>query len=75
MASGKLQQTIKDDKRYLFQNYGDRLPACFVEGDGAYLYDQDGRRYIDFFSGIAVTGLGHSHAGPLTHQRPSLDSK
>ncbi len=33
------------------------------EGDGAFLYDQDGRRYIDFFSGIAVTGLGHSRAG------------
>ncbi len=33
----------------------------FVEGEGTYLLDSEGKRYIDFFSGIAVTSLGHSH--------------
>lgn len=61
MNSKKLTKIIADDKRYLFQNYGDRLPVCFVKGRGACLYDQDNRRYIDFFSGIAVTALGHAH--------------
>ncbi|TAL32994.1 MAG: aspartate aminotransferase family protein [Spirochaetes bacterium] len=59
MTSRKLQAIIDEDREYLFQNYGDRLPVCFVRGEGAYLYDQDDRRYLDFFCGIAVTSLGH----------------
>ena len=34
---------------------------AFERGEGAYLFSADGRRYLDFASGIAVTGLGHSH--------------
>jgi acetylornithine/N-succinyldiaminopimelate aminotransferase len=34
---------------------------AFERGEGAYLYGSDGRRYLDFISGIGVTGLGHSH--------------
>ena len=33
----------------------------FVEGKGAHLYTEDGRRYLDFIAGIAVTALGHAH--------------
>jgi predicted acetylornithine/succinylornithine family transaminase len=33
----------------------------FVRGEGAYLWDRDGARYLDFLSGLAVTSLGHSH--------------
>ncbi len=33
----------------------------FTSGQGAYLYDNNGKSYIDFSSGIAVTSLGHSH--------------
>jgi predicted acetylornithine/succinylornithine family transaminase len=33
----------------------------FVKGEGSYLWDSDGKRYLDFVSGIAVTCLGHSH--------------
>ncbi len=61
MASAKLTKIMQDDKKYLFQNYGDRLPACFIRGDGSYLFDQDGKRYIDLFSGIAVSALGYNH--------------
>lgn len=38
-----------------------RAPVTFERGEGAYLYDRDGRRYLDFGSGIAVTLLGHAH--------------
>ncbi len=38
-----------------------RCNIAFERGEGAYLYATDGRRYLDFGSGIAVTGLGHSH--------------
>ena len=38
-----------------------RLPVSFTHGEGALLYDSDGREYLDALSGIAVCGLGHSH--------------
>lgn len=44
----------------LMKNYG---PPAFnaVRGEGVYLYDESGKRYLDFGSGIAVTSVGHSH--------------
>ena len=45
---------------YLMENYA-RLPVSFVRGEGVYLYDGEGRRYLDFVSGIGVVSLGHSH--------------
>lgn len=44
----------------LFANYN-RLPVSFVSGSGCYLEDKEGKTYLDFLSGIAVTNLGHSH--------------
>ena len=38
-----------------------RADVAFVRGEGAYLFDADGRRFLDFTSGIAVTALGHGH--------------
>ena len=37
------------------------LPVGFIEGSGACLVDQNGQRYLDALSGIAVCGLGHAH--------------
>jgi predicted acetylornithine/succinylornithine family transaminase len=36
-------------------------PVTFVRGEGSYLWDDTGRRYLDFLSGLAVTSLGHAH--------------
>lgn len=38
-----------------------RIDLAFERGEGAYLFTEDGQRYLDFASGIAVTALGHSH--------------
>lgn len=38
-----------------------RLPVAFVRGEGPWLWDEQGRRYLDALSGIAVCGLGHAH--------------
>jgi predicted acetylornithine/succinylornithine family transaminase len=46
--------------RYHTPNYG-RTPICLVRGDGLRVWDSDGREYLDFTSGIAVTALGHCH--------------
>ncbi len=44
----------------LMQTYA-RLPVAFARGEGAWLWDTEGRRYLDALSGIAVCGLGHAH--------------
>ncbi|MET0673777.1 MAG: acetylornithine transaminase [Microbacterium pygmaeum] len=49
-----------DASRDLVRSFGDRM-AMFVRGEGAYLWDADGRRYLDFLAGIAVNSLGHAH--------------
>lgn len=49
-----------DEHDYLLKNYA-RFPVEFIRGEGAYLYDADGKEYLDFLSGIAVTGFGHNH--------------
>jgi acetylornithine aminotransferase len=38
-----------------------RLPVAFVRGEGAWLWDEAGRKYLDALAGIAVSGLGHGH--------------
>jgi acetylornithine aminotransferase len=38
-----------------------RMPVTFVKGEGAWLWDLQGERYLDAFSGLAVCGLGHAH--------------
>ncbi|MBM3359211.1 MAG: aspartate aminotransferase family protein [Betaproteobacteria bacterium] len=38
-----------------------RLPVAFARGEGVWLWDTGGRRYLDALAGIAVCGLGHSH--------------
>ncbi len=38
-----------------------RLPVAFASGKGAYLYDEDGKAYLDGLTGLAVTGVGHAN--------------
>ena len=44
----------------VMQTYG-RYNVTFEKGEGSYLFDTDGRRYLDFGSGIAVNSVGHCH--------------
>ena len=61
MNATMTQATWQDDvTRDLVRNAGDRL-ALFTRGEGAYLWDDSDRRYLDFLGGIAVTSLGHAH--------------
>ncbi len=49
----------KTDK-YVFNTYS-RIQTVFVKGQGATLWDENGKQYTDFLAGIAVCSLGHSH--------------
>lgn len=44
---------------YVLGNYG-RFPIAFSRGEGVWLWSEEGRRYLDFSSGVAVCALGHS---------------
>jgi acetylornithine/N-succinyldiaminopimelate aminotransferase len=48
------------ERRYAMPTYA-RAPVEFVRGDGARLWDAEGREYLDFFAGLSVHNLGHCH--------------
>jgi acetylornithine aminotransferase/acetylornithine/N-succinyldiaminopimelate aminotransferase len=58
--SNKLEQIQAAEARLLLSTY-DRNPILFVRGEGVYLIDEQGERYLDLLSGIGVNALGYSH--------------
>ncbi|MFJ9500261.1 aspartate aminotransferase family protein [Brevibacillus centrosporus] len=48
------------DEQYIVSTYK-RLPIAIAKGEGNYLYDTNGKSYLDLFTGLAVNVLGHSH--------------
>ena len=54
------QNVVELEKQYLLQNYG-RHPLVLVRGDGPYMWDDGGKRYLDFIAGIGVNALGQNH--------------
>jgi alanine-glyoxylate transaminase/(R)-3-amino-2-methylpropionate-pyruvate transaminase len=53
----------------LYQN-----PLMIVEGRGQYVWDETGRRYLDFFAGIVTLSCGHSHPTVVTRVREQLET-
>ncbi|HEX7311412.1 MAG TPA: acetylornithine/succinylornithine family transaminase [Gaiellaceae bacterium] len=64
--------TIATHSAHLLETYA-RTDVTFVRGNGAWLEDVDGRRYLDLLGGIAVVGLGHRHPAPLAAAHEQLD--
>ena len=69
-------EVFEAEQRWLMRTYK-RAPVEFVRGEGARLWDAEGREYLDFLAGISVCSIGHCHpavteavrdqAGRLTH--------
>ena len=57
---------------HIMPTYG-RLPVTFTRGKGAWLWDDQDKRYLDALSGIAVCNLGHAH--PAVHKAIAKQSK
>lgn len=55
-----LDETRSLEDRYLMRTYK-RAPVDFVRGEGALLWDADGKQYLDFLTGISVCSVGHCH--------------
>lgn len=56
----KMDEKIAKGKKYIMNTYG-RLPILLDKGEGSWVYDLDGNKYLDFVAGIAVNSLGHSN--------------
>ncbi|MBQ7620958.1 MAG: acetylornithine transaminase [Candidatus Methanomethylophilaceae archaeon] len=56
----KFEEVKELSSKYLFQNYG-RIDLSFIHGEGCYLFDSQGRKYLDLVAGIAVNSIGYSH--------------
>jgi acetylornithine/N-succinyldiaminopimelate aminotransferase len=61
LAEVSLKQHVQElEHEYLLQNYA-RYPILLQRGKGCYVYDSEGRRYLDLISGIGVNSLGYAH--------------
>ena len=58
------KQIIELEKEYILQTYG-RPDFVLERGDGCYLFDTEGKRYLDFVSGLSVNALGYNDAAIL----------
>ena len=62
-----MNQYMEETNDGLVHTYN-RFPVVLDHGEGGYLYDTDGKKYLDFAAGIAVSGLGYSNeAVSYTH--------
>lgn len=60
MENNMDHRTIQISEEVLLRTYR-RYPVVWERGEGAYLYDTEGRKYLDFAAGIAVCSLGYGH--------------
>src|SRR5712691_6909769 len=60
VPSAKPDARLLDAEKFLLPTYK-RQPAVMTHGQGPYVYDATGKKYLDFLGGIAVNALGHAH--------------
>lgn len=56
----RLEEIIARERQFLLQTYN-RYPVAFERGKGVFLYDLEGKRYLDLVAGLGVNALGHAH--------------
>ncbi len=69
----KFEEIAQLEKQFLIPTY-DRMPILAVRGEGCYLYDDRGRKYLDFLGGLAVNDLGYAHPEVLAVLRDEAET-
>lgn len=59
-AQNSFDQLVQKERQFLLQTYA-RYPLALVKGKGVYLWDTEGRKYLDLVGGLGVNALGHAH--------------
>jgi 4-aminobutyrate aminotransferase/(S)-3-amino-2-methylpropionate transaminase len=67
------EEIVKSNERLMMRSFPSRTPIVVVEGKGAILKDVEGKEYIDCFSGIAVTNVGHCHPRVVAAAKEQLE--
>jgi acetylornithine/N-succinyldiaminopimelate aminotransferase len=60
MGTGKFEEIVAREQRHVLPVYA-RYPLAIARGEGVYVFDVDGRRYLDMVGGLGVNALGHAH--------------
>jgi len=63
---------IKGEKKFILQTYS-RQPVVIEKGEGCYVYDTEGRKYLDLVAGIATVSIGHSNRYLVERVREQLE--
>lgn len=72
-APTRTEQVIAHAKDVLLQNYKQQ-PVVLTRGEGAYVWDAEGKRYLDLIAGIATCALGHCHPAVVAAAKAQLDT-
>lgn len=67
-----MEQWIERGSNVIMHTYN-RIPLTLSKGEGMYVWDTEGRKYLDFVSGIAVNSLGHTHGAMVEQMKMQLD--
>ncbi len=68
----KTDEIIQTEKNVVLGTYS-RPPFVLTHGKGVYLFDENGKKYLDFIAGIAVNALGHADEGALKALKEQAD--
>src|SRR2546428_9788967 len=72
-ADDSQEEWLARERAHLSQVLYRYTPIVVDQAQGSYIYSVDGRRYLDFASGIAVTNLGHGHPAVVAAAKAQLD--
>lgn len=67
------EEIVEKDKQFFMPVYGNRLPIAIERGNGCYLFDNTGKKYIDFVAGIATNAIGYGDPGFLDHMKEQMN--
>lgn len=67
------EEIVEKDKQFFMPVYGNRLPIAIERGKGCYLFDNTGKKYIDFVAGIATNAIGYGDQGFVDHIKEQLN--
>jgi acetylornithine/N-succinyldiaminopimelate aminotransferase len=67
------KEIIEIGQKNVMNTYG-RLPMALVKGEGVYVWDAEGKKYLDFVAGLAVNSLGHCHPKVVEAIREQADT-
>jgi len=69
----KIKKIINEDRKYISHSLVRSIPMVVKKGEGVFIEDVKGRRYIDFLSGAAVTNVGHNHPKVLKEAKSAME--